>query len=118
MPYRPYDFDNERPLDFVVVPCAIMDSQVAGESGESGQQQSDARALLERVSDVGGIAVVDWHTEAGCNRYQYRGDVDVLSRLLDAITCGPPRAATTPGEAAAFWRRRVAAHLPELGATI
>ena len=80
------------------------------------ERQSGAQALLKRISDVGGLAVVDWHTEAACNRCQFRGYVDVLSNLLDAAACCTVQAATAPGEAAAFWRRRVAAYMPELGA--
>jgi hypothetical protein len=117
MPYRPYDLDNERPLDFVVVPCAIMDGYVVA-GPRAAQHRKDARALLKRISEVGGIAVVDWHTEAACNRYQFRGYVDALSDLLDTAACGTVQAAMTPGEAAAYWRRRVAAHAPDVGATV
>jgi hypothetical protein len=118
MPYRPYDLEEELPLDFVVVPCAIMDGHVAGEWGEGARQQSSAQALLNRISDVGGITVVDWHTEAACNRYQYRGWVDALSNLLDSSERGTLQAAVTPAEAAAFWQRRVAAYTPQAGATV
>jgi hypothetical protein len=117
LPYYPYDLDNERPLDLVVVPCAIMDGHVVVEPGDV-QRESDARALLKRISDVGGIAVVDWHTEATCNRYQFRGYVEALSDLFDTAAGGAVRAATTPGGAAAYWRGRLAAHTSELGARV
>jgi hypothetical protein len=94
-----------------------MDGHVVVEPGGE-QNQSGAQAVLKRISDVGGLAVVvDWHAEAGCNRHQFRGYVDVLS-TPPAEACSMVQVATTPDEAAALWRRRVAAHMPELGAIV
>jgi hypothetical protein len=107
MPFRPYDLDNDRPLDLTVVPCAVADQHVVEElTGE--RHDNGARKLLSRIADVGGIAVLDWHTESGCNRYQYRGYVDALS---DLIATGSPVATMTPGHAAALWQRRIEAYI-------
>ncbi len=105
-PYRPYHVAEDRPLDLVELPLAVMDATLAeqrylGLSPAAGLEHT--LGLLERVAAVGGTVAILWHTDRFSREYARGWDrvyADVLAwvsgrggRLVtaaDAVAASPP----------------------------
>jgi len=104
-PFRPYSLAEERPLDLIELPLALMDSGLQGAQYRALDGQAAERvsvALLERVAANGGAVAVLWHN----NRFDHRsaqGYDDVYWRLLDWIAAHDGLA-TTAGDIVARYR--------------
>ena len=71
-PYRPYHVAEDRPLDLVELPLAVMDATLAeqrylGLSPAAGLRHT--LEVLERVADVGGTVAILWHTDRFSREY-------------------------------------------------
>jgi hypothetical protein len=106
LPYQAYDFDSEKPLDFIVVPCAVMDGHIMANHDRIKERARIADELLGRIAAVGGVSVLNWHTETACNDFRYKGYIDILSQLIDNVTRRGAPTTMTPAAIAAFWRNR------------
>ena len=65
-PFRPWDFEGERPSDLVEVPLAVMDATLAGEqfAGLTAQKaKPQLLALLDWAAEHGGGFSILWHPE-------------------------------------------------------
>jgi len=65
-PFRPWDFEGERPSDLVEVPLAVMDATLAGEqfAGLPAQKaKPQLLALLDWAAEHGGGFSILWHPE-------------------------------------------------------
>jgi hypothetical protein len=107
-PFRPYSLAEERPLDLVELPLAIMDGTLqqahyrdlpADEAGRA------AVAVLERVRASGGACSLLWHNNRFDPRLS-RGYDTVYWRLVDGVR-SHGGLATSAGEIVARWRRAV-----------
>jgi hypothetical protein len=105
-PYRPYHVTEDRPLDLVELPLAVMDATLAeqrylGLSPAAGLERTIG--LLERVAAVDGTVAILWHTDRFSREYARGWDrvyADVLAwvaerggRLVtaaDAVAANPP----------------------------
>src|SRR6266550_4486044 len=65
-PFRPWDFEHERPADLVEVPLAVMDATLA-EERYAGLSAAEAKprvlALLDWAAEHGGAFSILWHPE-------------------------------------------------------
>ena len=65
-PFRPWDFERERPADLVEVPLAVMDATLA-EERYAGLSAAEAKprvlALLDWAAEHGGGFSILWHPE-------------------------------------------------------
>jgi len=81
-PFRPWDFEHERPLDLVEVPLAVMDVTLAERRylGLSPRTAwSRVTSLLDRAAEHGAAFAILWHpdrfdppTSGGWDRFFYR----------------------------------------------
>ena len=51
----------------------------------------------------GGVAVLNWHTEAACRDYIYKGRVETLERILAELTVDSDAWVTTPANIVKHW---------------
>jgi peptidoglycan/xylan/chitin deacetylase (PgdA/CDA1 family) len=86
-PFRPWDLDNDRPLDLVEIPLAAMDVTL-GEERYLGLSSDEAGSRLETLLDWasvhgGGFALL-WHSE-WFDGHPHRGWDVLYLRLIDAV---------------------------------
>ncbi|HEY3766289.1 MAG TPA: polysaccharide deacetylase family protein [Gaiellales bacterium] len=70
--YRPYSLADDRPLELVELPLAVMDATLAEERylGLTPAEGLDRTLrLLERVADIGGTVSILWHTDRFSREY-------------------------------------------------
>jgi hypothetical protein len=101
-PYQPFDPAFDRPLNLLELPTCLMDGHVAN--------QPDAvergRRIIQSVRDCGGVAVLDWHTETGCNSLIYKGYVALLAEILKPFLDSGDAWLPTPWELVRYWHQR------------
>ncbi len=104
-PFRPYSLDEERPLDIVELPLAVMDGTLQ-QAHYRGLPAVDAEraalAVLQRAARSGGAASVLWHNNRFDRRIS-RGYDGVYWRLLDQLLAQGARVGSA-GEIVARWR--------------
>lgn len=112
-PFRPYFLAEERPLDLVELPLAVMDSTLQEpqyRALSAPEAERAAAAVLERVRSSGGGVSILWHN----NRFDphvSRGYDKVYWRLVDGIREQGALAASA-GDIVARWRRAFAMSEP------
>jgi peptidoglycan/xylan/chitin deacetylase (PgdA/CDA1 family) len=86
-PFRPWDFEADRPLDLVEIPLAAMDVTL-GESRYLGLSAKQAERplleLLDRAAEQGGGFAILWHTDR-FDRATAQGWDALYFRVLDAV---------------------------------
>ena len=105
-PFRPYFLAEERPLDLVELPLAVMDGtlqQPHYRGLPADEAERAAVAVLDRVRQSGGAASLLWHNNRFDPRLS-RGYDKVYWRLVDGVRDhgGIP---TSAGDVVARWRR-------------
>jgi hypothetical protein len=113
LPYRPYDLEREKPLDMYVFPTCLLekhvlptaDAKLRGFSDE-GIALEAAMHVLKLIQERGLCAVVDWHTETGCNQWLFAGFTDSFLALLQSQLSDPTIFVGTPHELTRHWHRR------------
>ena len=112
-PFRPYHLGEERPLDLVELPLAVMDgtlqqSHYRGLPADKAEQA--ARDVLERAARGGGAVSILWHNSR-FDRRVARGYDGVYWRLLDGTIAAGGWAAPA-GEIVARWREATGVSAP------
>ena len=110
LPYHPFDPTVGKALDLVEIPCALMDGHILlSGTGEARRDPEAAlrmgRDIVDRVREVGGVLVTNWHQEGAFDRLHFRGYMDLLDRLLEPLRCSSDVWVATPQEVCAHWRR-------------
>jgi hypothetical protein len=86
-PFRPWDLDNDRPLELIEIPLAAMDVTL-GEERYLGLSADEAgrrlEALLDWASVHGGGFSLIWHSE-WFDGHPHRGWDALYLRLIDAV---------------------------------
>ncbi|WP_336489780.1 hypothetical protein [Methylobacterium nigriterrae] len=101
LPYRPWDPERRKALDLYVVPTAIMDGHVISGTGfDVARRRADE--VIETIRAVGGVAMLDWHTETAFNRLAYEGYRDVAEQILSRWS-GSSTWAATPWKLVSHW---------------
>jgi peptidoglycan/xylan/chitin deacetylase (PgdA/CDA1 family) len=85
-PYRPWDFDAERPLDLVEIPLAFMDATFDQRYLDLPAKKAEAHLmrLVEWAARNGGGFAVLWHTDR-FDRATAAGWDRLYTRLLEAV---------------------------------
>jgi hypothetical protein len=86
-PFRPWDAEQDRPLDLIEIPLAIMDVTL-GEERYLGlsvaQAETRIDSLLDWAAENGGGFALLWHTDR-FDRLTARGWDRLYSRILDGV---------------------------------
>jgi peptidoglycan/xylan/chitin deacetylase (PgdA/CDA1 family) len=106
LPYRPYDPGRGRALDLYELPTTVMDWHVIDGETEIDAAVERALRIAEGVRAVGGVVMLDWHTEASSDAYCYRNLRTALTRFLRALRADPEAWFTTPWELTRRWHER------------
>jgi hypothetical protein len=106
LPYRPFDPDLGRALEFYELPNAIMDGQVIADGTDVEAGVSNALRIVESVRQVGGMVVLDWHTETAMDGYCFRNHLAVLVELLTKLREDSDAWFATPWEVTQHWMER------------
>lgn len=101
-PYRPYHVAEDRPLDLIELPLAVMDATLAEERYlglRPAEGLERTLQLLERVAGVGGTVAILWHTDRFSREYA-RGWDRVYDGVLEWVSGRGGRLVTAAGAVA------------------
>ncbi|MHA4836663.1 polysaccharide deacetylase family protein [Sphingopyxis sp. MSC1_008] len=99
----------------VVTPTAIMDAYVAEPRPDAklDERLGEMHGVIDRIADVGGICVLDWHERTLANRGPWRGYMFPFLHAMDRIVADSSAVCLTMAEAADAWRQHVSRyHVP------
>lgn len=105
-PFRPYFLEEERPLDLVELPLAVMDGTLQGSHYRgltAAEAERAAAGVLDRAARGGGAVSILWHNNR-FDRRLARGYDDVYWRLVDHTLAGGGWV-TSAGDIVARWRQ-------------
>jgi hypothetical protein len=108
-PFRPFDPGRRKPLGIYELPTCLMDGHVLADAGHLHRAVEAAIETVEEVKRVGGIAVLDWHTESACNGYIFRNYLTALDAILGRLLEDGDAWWATPWEIVQHWHLRRAA---------
>ena len=106
LPYQPFDPERQTALDIYELPTAMMDGHVIPGAVTLTLQWSARFVLPTGCGRVGGVLNLDWHTEAGTDRYCYYNQRTVLMRLVSALQARADAWFVTPWELIRYWQER------------
>lgn len=106
LPYRPFDPERGRALNFYELPTALVDGHVISGGGDSEAAVRRAERVVDNVRQSGGVLNLDWHTEAAIDGYCYRHQRTALKRILAKLQTGGDAWCTTPWELTQHWDER------------
>jgi hypothetical protein len=88
-PFRPWDFERERPLDLVEIPLAVMDASFDARYLNLSARRAEGHllALLDWAAEHGGGFAVLWHADR-FDRGTAAGWDRLYTRFLDAVHAG------------------------------
>lgn len=75
-PFPPYDFERERPCDFLEIPLVLMDTTLADQSAEAARREAHAVLDESRRWGWGGISIL-WH-----NPFEPLGVSDGINQIF------------------------------------
>jgi len=104
LPFFQYDAEAGRALDLLEIPLVVMDGHVMAKGQEDAVREVlDVAAV---VKEVGGVLVLDWHTESYCNQWRFEGYRDTLEKVLKRLLGDDSVWVATPTEVQSWWRAR------------
>lgn len=106
LPYRPFDPARDKTLDMYELPACLMDGHLISGSQTKPNIVTEGIAVLSQVKSQGGVAVLDWHTEAFCNAYLYQGHLGVLQQILADFLQDADVWLASPWEVVKWWHQR------------
>jgi peptidoglycan/xylan/chitin deacetylase (PgdA/CDA1 family) len=106
LPYRPFDPECGRALDFYEIPATIMDRHVISDNGDVEAAVRAVLCVVEKVRQVGGVLVLDWHTEAAVESYCFRNFRTTLMQVLAALLLDTEAWFVTPWQLTSHWDER------------
>jgi len=113
-PFRPYHLGQQRPLDLVELPLAVMDGTLQEphyRGLDAAAAESAAAAVLDLVDRSGGAVSILWHNNR-FDRHVARGYDDVYWRLVDRVSTRGGWAAPA-GDIVARWRAATGMKAPD-----
>ena len=88
------------------VPTSLMDGHVTHWSATNLTPFKRSKEIIEKIISVGGVSVIDWHTEASCAKYHYVKDFKLWLELMEYFTNRDDVWITTPWELVKYWHTR------------
>ena len=104
LPFRPFDLEERRPINLWELPAGIMDGHIL-ERTSAGSEEA-ALSLIEETRSVGGLLVLNWHTETANQAMTQGGYRDAFERILDRVVSGGDVWITTPRQLLDHWEAR------------
>jgi hypothetical protein len=104
LPFRPFDRDSKRPIELWEVPTAIQDGHLL--EGAPGDVLDRATAMIDETRSVGGVLVLNWHTETANQQFMRRGFLDVFQQVIDHVRAEPDVWFTTTSRLLDHWEAR------------
>jgi len=112
-PFHPFDLENDRALQLLEIPLAIMDVGLTKYRRLRGEGALGALLFtLEQARSVGGLATILWHNHTFYDP-EYPGVGQLYSKALEWLEKNDAHVATA-GEIDRWWRARSAASLTPL----
>jgi hypothetical protein len=94
------------------IPTAMMDGHVIEGRGDVAEAVSAGTKVLQKIRAEGGVATLDWHTEAALDDFDYKGHRKVADSLLRWVMESGDAWVTTPWELTKYWHGRSRTLLP------
>jgi hypothetical protein len=109
LPFTPFHHVRNEVVPIVVLPFTIMDTHVLNVRRPCTTQELDQRishcaAVLARIKELGGMAILNWHQETACAQSVYERHLDVLKRLLQPLLADDDAWITTPRSICTQWK--------------
>ena len=105
-PFRPFDPEQDEPLDIYEIPTCLMDGHIIKNPDDVSSAVEEGLGIVRKVKEQGGVVVLDWHTETACNAYNYRSHLTVLRDILEPLLADGDAWMATPWEIAQHWQQR------------
>jgi len=64
VPYSPWDESEQKPMDILQLPVMCMDGNLFYENNTKEQAVSDLREMTHQLKTVGGVGIIDWHSDS------------------------------------------------------
>lgn len=106
LPFHPYDPQLAKALDLIQLPLALMDCQVVGSGVDAAAERSSG--VDEVVRRVGGMLMLNWHTESYCSRFIYSGYRALYDCIVTRLHADADAWFATPEDIAVWWSIRTA----------
>jgi hypothetical protein len=113
LPYLPFDPQRDEPIRLFELPACLMDGHLIFSDIASGELTQDRRKAVEIGQEIlrtvkrhDGLAVVNWHQEAGCNQLVYQGYLNVIEEILQPFLEDQDVWWATPWEICQHWEER------------
>ena len=85
-PFRAYDITEERIMDIVLHPIAVMDATLMRHLKLSPKEALErVRQLSSHVKEVEGVMVLLWHNESVSDRWEWQGWMGFYQEVLEAV---------------------------------
>jgi hypothetical protein len=105
-PFQPFDLEHDAPLRIYELPTCLMDGHIVDHRTPVTSAVEKGAEIVDAVRQIGGMCVIDWHTESICDSMIWKNIFSVLKIILDnALSHGDVWIAT-PSEIVDHWRRR------------
>jgi hypothetical protein len=104
-PFRPFDPGRCKPLDIYELPTCLMDGHALAGDADPRQAAEVGLETVDHVRRLGGVAVLDWHTESACNRYVYRHHRTAFEAIVERVREDGDAWWATPWEIVQHWHR-------------
>ena len=105
-PFRPFDPGRRKPLDIYELPTCLMDGHALAGDADPRTAAEVGLESVDHVRRLGGVAVLDWHTESACNRYVYRNFRTAFEAIVERVREDGDAWSATPWEIVQHWHRR------------
>lgn len=105
LPFQPYDPENDQPINIIELPVCLSDDHIIKGSNIL-EIVKEGKNIVDKVRQVGGVAVLNWHVETYCNSYSYENYLDVLEGILMDYLNDTDAWTATPLEIINWWQSR------------
>jgi peptidoglycan/xylan/chitin deacetylase (PgdA/CDA1 family) len=105
LPYQPFDLDEQAALGIWELPTAVMDGHILN-SPQREETEWRITKMIHEVRRVGGVLVLDWHTETATSVYDRAGYMPALERVLSQVWATSDAWITSPIRLLDHWERR------------
>lgn len=115
LPFNFYDPGLNTALQIYSIPSAVMDGHLTHWQHDEIPAVTRINSFVEEVRKLGGVCVLDWHTEASSNKYHYRNDFSLWSGLMSRVTALDDVWVTTPWNLTKYWHAQTKKYQVFLG---
>lgn len=108
LPFLPFDVDRDAALGIYELPTCLMDGHIMNHRTPVDLAVDNGTRIIDIVRKIGGMCMVDWHTETICDSMLWRNLFTVLKVLVDKSRSRGDVWIATPSQIVDHWRTRAA----------